>query len=63
MVGKPIIPASMRGSYEAFQFAPATRAGDLLILSGQIGVGPDGKLHANSADYGIADAGCADRCA
>ncbi len=42
MVGKPIIPESMRGSYEAFQFAPATRVGDLLILSGQIGVGPDG---------------------
>src|SRR5688572_32832897 len=43
MVGKPIIPATMRGSYEAFQFAPATRVGDLLILSGQIGTGPDGK--------------------
>ncbi len=42
MAGKPIIPDSMRGSYEAFQFAPATRVGDLLILSGQIGVGPDG---------------------
>ncbi|MEN3950734.1 RidA family protein [Iodidimonas sp. SYSU 1G8] len=42
MGGKAVIPAGMRGSYEQFQFAPATRAGDLLILSGQIGVGPDG---------------------
>lgn len=47
MVGKPIIPDSMRSSYEAFQFAPATRVGDLLILSGQIGVGPDGNAIAD----------------
>jgi enamine deaminase RidA (YjgF/YER057c/UK114 family) len=47
MAGKPIVPESMRRSYEAFQFAPATRAGDLLILSGQIGVGPDGKAIAD----------------
>jgi enamine deaminase RidA (YjgF/YER057c/UK114 family) len=43
MVGKPVIPASMRASYEQYEFAPATQAGGLLILSGQIGVGPDGK--------------------
>lgn len=38
-----IIPASMRSGYESFEFAPATRVGDLLFLSGQIGTGPDGK--------------------
>ncbi len=37
------IPESMRPGYEAFEFAPATRVGDLLFLSGQIGAGPDGK--------------------
>lgn len=47
MVGKPVVPASMQHSYEQFEFAPATRAGDLLILSGQIGVGPDGKAIAD----------------
>lgn len=38
-----IIPDSMRAGYEAFEFAPATRVGDLLFLSGQIGAGEDGK--------------------
>lgn len=38
-----IIPKSMRPMYEQFEFAPATRVGNFLILSGQIGVGADGK--------------------
>lgn len=38
-----IIPDSMRAGYEQFEFAPATRVGDFLILSGQLGIGPDGK--------------------
>ena len=37
-----IIPAAMKAGYEAFQFAPATRVGDLLFLSGQLGLSPDG---------------------
>ncbi len=32
-----IIPASMRGQYDNFHFAPAVRVGDLLLCSGQIG--------------------------
>lgn len=38
-----IIPESMRPMYDQFEFAPATRVGNFLILSGQIGVGADGK--------------------
>ena len=37
-----IIPTPMKAGYEAFQFAPATRVGDLLLLSGQLGLNPDG---------------------
>jgi enamine deaminase RidA (YjgF/YER057c/UK114 family) len=38
-----VIPAAMRGMYDDFHFAPAVRAGDLLLCSGQIGIGPDGR--------------------
>jgi enamine deaminase RidA (YjgF/YER057c/UK114 family) len=38
-----VIPASMQGMYDRFHFAPAVRAGELLLCSGQIGIGPDGR--------------------
>ena len=43
MTTKTIVPASMQGTYDSFQFAPATQVDNLVILSGQIGIGPDGK--------------------
>ncbi len=47
MPGTPVIPKSMQASYAAFQFAPATKVGDQLILSGQLGIGEDGKAIAD----------------
>lgn len=38
-----VIPASMQAMYDRFHFAPAVRAGELLLCSGQIGIGPDGR--------------------
>ena len=38
-----VIPASMRVMYDRFHFAPAVRVGELLLCSGQIGMGPDGR--------------------
>ncbi len=38
-----VIPASMQGMYDRFHFAPAVRTGELLLCSGQIGIGPDGR--------------------
>ena len=37
-----INPASHQRSADAFHFSAAARAGDLLICSGQIGIGPKG---------------------
>ena len=37
-----IIPASMQAQYDNFHFAPAVRVGDMLTVSGQIGIGADG---------------------
>jgi len=42
-----VIPASQKAMYERFHFAPAVRAGDLLLCSGQIGVGLDGRAPAD----------------
>jgi enamine deaminase RidA (YjgF/YER057c/UK114 family) len=42
-----VIPASMQAMYDRFHFAPAVRAGELLLCSGQIGVGPDGRAPAD----------------
>lgn len=42
-----VIPASMRAMYDGFHFAPATRAQGLLLCSGQIGIGPDGRAPAD----------------
>jgi enamine deaminase RidA (YjgF/YER057c/UK114 family) len=37
-------PASMKSFYDNFHFAAAARAGDLLVCSGQLGVGADGRV-------------------
>lgn len=42
-----VVPASMRPMYDQFHFAPAVRAGDFLLCSGQIGIGPDGRAIAD----------------
>ena len=44
-----VIPASMRRMYENFHFAAAARSDGLLICSGQLGVGPDGRGIADPA--------------
>jgi enamine deaminase RidA (YjgF/YER057c/UK114 family) len=38
-----VIPASQQVMYDRFHFAPAAWSGDLLLCSGQIGAGPDGR--------------------
>jgi Putative translation initiation inhibitor, yjgF family len=35
---RQIVPASMQAMYDAFHFAPATRVGDLIWVSGQVGI-------------------------
>lgn len=35
---RQIIPASMQAMYEAYHFAPATRVGDMIWVSGQVGI-------------------------
>ena len=45
MARNPIIPPGMEGLYESFEFAPAVRTGDFVVVSGQIGVGDDGGVH------------------
>ena len=42
-----VVPASQKAFYDRFHFAPAVRAGDLLLCSGQIGTGPDGRPQAD----------------
>jgi enamine deaminase RidA (YjgF/YER057c/UK114 family) len=44
-----VIPAAMRPMYDRFHFAPAVRAGDLLLCSGQLGLGPDGRAISDPA--------------
>lgn len=38
---RQIIPASMQGMYDAYHFAPATRVGDTIWVSGQVGIDAD----------------------
>ncbi len=38
-----VIPESMQATYDRFHFAPAVRVGDILLCSGQIGAGEDGR--------------------
>ncbi len=42
-----VVPASQQGFYDRFHFAPAVRAGNLLLCSGQIGTGADGRPQAD----------------
>jgi len=42
-----VVPASQKHFYERFHFAPAVRTGELLLCSGQIGTGPDGRPPAD----------------
>ena len=46
-VFKPIIPEGMEAFYNDYQFAPAVRSGDLLIVSGQLGFDDDGSIPAD----------------
>ena len=49
-----VIPAAQRHFYERFHFAPAVRAGELLLCSGQIGTGADGRPQADPETQFIA---------
>ncbi len=42
-----VVPASQQHFYDRFHFAPAVRAGELLLCSGQIGAGADGRPPAD----------------
>ncbi len=42
-----VVPSSQQGLYDRFHFAPAVRAGNLLLCSGQIGTGADGRPQAD----------------
>jgi enamine deaminase RidA (YjgF/YER057c/UK114 family) len=42
-------PASMKGLYDNFHFAAAARSSDLLVCSGQLGNGADGRVIAEPA--------------
>jgi len=46
----PVNPASMQWMYERFHLAQATRFGDMLICSGQIGMGADGRVPESAED-------------
>lgn len=35
---RQVIPPSMQGMYDAYHFAPATRVGDMIWVSGQVGI-------------------------
>ena len=39
-----IVPKGMEVYYDRMHFAPAVRDGDRLFCSGQLGIGPDGKI-------------------
>lgn len=42
-----ILPEADRHSYESFHFAPAVRHGGLILCSGQLGLGADGRPPAD----------------
>ena len=50
MAIKTINPKESKVLYDNFHFSQAVRAGDLLICSGQIGTGDDGKVPAELAE-------------
>ena len=44
----PVIPEGMESFYNDYQFSPAVRSGEFLIISGQLGFDPDGSLPADA---------------
>ncbi|KFX67286.1 RidA family protein [Paraburkholderia fungorum] len=38
-----IVPPAFQAFYDAYHFSPATRVGDTIWVSGQVGIGPDMK--------------------
>ncbi|MDR0243705.1 MAG: RidA family protein [Burkholderia sp.] len=38
---QPIIPLGFKAWYDTYHFAPATRVGDMIRVSGQVGIGAD----------------------
>ncbi|MFT7647267.1 MAG: enamine deaminase RidA (YjgF/YER057c/UK114 family) [Candidatus Poriferisodalaceae bacterium] len=45
-----IIPDSMQKSYDRFHFAPAVKVGEIVLCSGQIGTGADGRCPEDPAE-------------
>ena len=45
-----ILTEADRHSYDNFHFAPAVASGGLLVCSGQIGAGADGKVPEDAAE-------------
>lgn len=45
-----IVPEAQKPVYKRFRFAPAVEVGDLILVSGQIGFGPDRTLPTAFAD-------------
>ena len=50
MAIKTINPKETKNLYDQFHFSQAVRAGELLICSGQIGTGADGRVPADLAE-------------
>lgn len=50
MANGPVIPPGHESTYDRFHFAPAYRSGDLVFVSGVIGVGEDGKVPGDAAE-------------
>ena len=42
-----IVPLSMKAASEAYQYAPAVRIGDQILISGVVGADPEGRLPAD----------------
>ena len=40
----PIIPEGMEIFYDDYQFSPAVQVGEMLVISGQLGIGEDGAI-------------------
>lgn len=47
---EPVIPAGTESATERFHFSAATRVGDLVLCSGQIGTGGDGAVPPDPAE-------------
>ena len=47
---EPVIPDGMQDSYDAYQFAPAVRSGNWLILSGRIRYDSNGRIPSAIAE-------------